>query len=94
MKTKATKIDANTWQYAGFTINRCTHSRTFLATRPDGTKTYVRDTLREVVTDIDCWNWKQCDIKDRAERATREACAAWQQVACPDAHTCRYGVDK
>ena len=93
MKTKATKIDANTWQYAGFTINRCTHSRTFLATRPDGTKTYVRDTLREVVTDIDCWNWKQWDIKDRADRAAREACAAGQQVACPDQHLCRHGIE-
>ena len=91
MKSKATKIDANTWEYGGFTINRCTHSRTFLAARPDGTKTYVRNTLHEVVTDIDCWKWKQWDIQERAARA---ACESGEPVACPDAHTCRHGVAK
>jgi hypothetical protein len=67
--SKPTKVDADTWQYAGFTINRCTHSRTFLATRPDGTKTYVRDRLRDVVVDIDCWHWKQWDERERASSA-------------------------
>lgn len=65
MKTKAQKIDANSWNYRGFIINRCTHSRTFLAQRPDGTKTYVRDRLRDVVTDIDCWFYAQWEKAQR-----------------------------
>jgi oligoribonuclease NrnB/cAMP/cGMP phosphodiesterase (DHH superfamily) len=88
--TKAKKIDANSWSYRGFTIDRCTHSRTFLATRPDGTKTYVRDRLRDAVSDIDCWHWKQWDIQDRASRA---ACERNENADCPDQQTCRHGID-
>lgn len=78
MKTKAQKIDAHTWVYRGFTINRCTHSRTFLATREDGTKTWPRNLLRDCVCDIDCWHWKQWDIQDRAARCSDAASGAKQ----------------
>jgi hypothetical protein len=33
--SKPTKIDANTWHYRGFTIVRCTHSRTYIITEPE-----------------------------------------------------------
>jgi hypothetical protein len=88
--SKATKTGANTWRYCGFTINRCTHSRTFLATRPDGTKTYVRDRLRDVVCDIDYWHRSQRDIQDRAALA---ACERGEPTACPDQHLCRHGIN-
>ena len=90
MNAKATKIDANTWEYSGFTINRWTTSRTFSAARPDGTKTYVRNTLREILTDIDFWKLKRRDIQDRSARA---ACEAGKPVACPDQHLCRHGIN-
>lgn len=70
--SRATKTGTNTWQYRQFEIVRCTHSRTFLGTHCNGNdKTYVRNTLRDVVTDIDCWHWKQWNIKYRADRESQ-----------------------
>jgi hypothetical protein len=33
--SKPTKIDAHTWCYRGYTIVRCTHSRTYIITEPE-----------------------------------------------------------
>jgi hypothetical protein len=82
--SKATKTGANTWRYCGFTINRCTHSRTFLATRPDGTC---------------CGAGGVCRSKDDAKTAIdamlRQAQSILESEAaiCPDWHLCRHGID-
>lgn len=33
--SKPTKIDADTWEYRGWTIVRCTHSRTYIVIQPE-----------------------------------------------------------
>jgi hypothetical protein len=49
--SKPTKIDANTWHYRGFTIVRCTHSRTYIITEPeriDGSSRRLRDAKDQI----------------------------------------------
>lgn len=68
MRTKATKIDATTWSYRGFTITKCVHSRTYQGVRADGEKTYARNRLRDAVTDIDCFFYAQWERTQAAAR--------------------------
>ena len=80
MKTKATKIDAYTWQYRGWTIQLSTHGgRHYWA--GCGSDWMSRRTLSDVIAAID----RIIDASD--------ALLDCDGSPCSDAHLCRHGID-
>lgn len=79
-KAKATKLDAYTWQYRGWTIQLSTHgSRHYWAGH--GSDWMSRRTLADVTASI-----------DRVAEA-EDAMMDCDGQPCPDAHLRRHGVD-
>ena len=114
MKTKATKIDANTWHYRGFTIRRnytSIHGTRRVCSSQQGYRTTPQthytggvagdwtSTLIEAVERIDGLHRRyaagelQYTTRAAVEEAIRIACDRNEAAACPDAHTCRHGID-
>jgi hypothetical protein len=86
MKSKATKLDAYTWQYRGWTIQLSTHgSRHYWA--GCGSDWMSRRTLADVTAAID----RVAEAKTRT--AASDALLDCNGQPCPDAHTCRHGIN-
>lgn len=112
--TKATKIDANTWQYRGFTIHRnymSSHGTRRVCSSQQGYRTTPQthytggiagdwtSTLTKAIKRIDELHRRYAagelkyTTREAVEQAIRIACDRNESAVCPDAHTCRHGID-
>jgi hypothetical protein len=103
--SKATKIDANTWHYRGFTISRVQWGpkgghqlRWQVCVEQEFVHAFPR--LGDARYHIDHWFLKLDDgvkivqhIADSCERARRIACERGETTDCPEQHLCRHGID-